>query len=1070
MGTDCLALALCALLPAATAAQDLPQHQLFGFRGKLVGEQHGSAVLVLDDVDGDGIAEVAVGSADPTTGRPGSVSVYSGRLGKRLYLIQGPPIADSLGDRFGSALALVSDLDGDGRRDLAIGAPRDDGGGSEAGAIALHSAANGAPLLTRLGTTGQRLGETLLAEDLDGDGQRELIAGGPGRTFGGPTTGVVQVWSGAWLADAVAGNPPQGPELLLALSGPGRFGAALAALPDFDGDGYGELAVGAPADLFTLEGARGAVTIYAVGSGLAAVRLEGAQPGDGFGAALARIATVDGDGTPELAVGAPGADAGALLDAGQVSIYSGAALGVAFGGGTPSPLFSVGGAAAADRFGMALAALSDLNGDGKPEFAVGAPRGGALSGDGEARVCSGADGAVLWSAGSAVVGRLDGARLAAGDVDGDGHSDLLVGAAHDGAGTTGLARLLSGDQLRLAATLHLISVTDGATMQLQLQGPPGTAGDVYIVLGTASGTSPGLPSPVGALPINFDGYSIYTLQVPPELQNFAGLLDLSARGVATIFLPPNTSPTLVGIQLHYAFLTIDLDTPGFPTTAVSNAVPLGFEIDSCVASGAQLDCNGNGVLDACDIADGTSVDCNQNGKPDECELLVAGADQDFDGILDQCQGRVYVDADALGANNGTSWANAFTSLRQALDFAPPYTQIWVAEGTYRPWPAAGNTSASFTLRDTVGIYGGFAGGETSLDLRDPVLHPTILSGDLAQDDGLPGGQPIDNAWNVMAASSQVGPTTVVDGLIIERGNASEILGCNVFAVYFSSCRGGGFYNLGSPVIRNCVFRSNFGGHHGGAVFTLGQPVFSGCVFEDNVALRGGGAYSDIGSRPTFVNCVFRSNEAIDGAGFFATGSPADGPRFVNVVVHGNSGSGQGGALYLEGAGAHVTNSILSYNSTLGLGGGVRSEFGGSPRLENSILWGNSDQNGQGQGSQVSGGLSSLERCTVQGWTGSLGGIGNVGLDPLLVDFNGLDNLLGNADDNLRLQAGSPARDRGNTNLLPSDLWDLDRDGNLAEVLPLDLDQGPRVLNDPAVPNTGVANGMGQTVDLGPYED
>src|SRR5574341_1313206 len=100
--------------------------------------------------------------------------------------------------------------------------------------------------------------------------------------------------------------------------------------------------------------------------------------------------------------------------------------------------------------------------------------------------------------------------------------------------------------------------------------------------------------------------------------------------------------------------------------------------------------------------------------------------------------RLYVDADSTGNNDGSSWADAFTSLQDALAGAAPGYEIWVAEGVYYPDEGAGQTNgdraATFQLRDGVAIYGGFAGTETLLSQRDPAAHVTILSGDIGQDD------------------------------------------------------------------------------------------------------------------------------------------------------------------------------------------------------------------------------------------------------------------------------------------------------------------------------------------------
>ncbi len=240
---------------------------------------------------------------------------------------------------------------------------------------------------------------------------------------------------------------------------------------------------------------------------------------------------------------------------------------------------------------------------------------------------------------------------------------------------------------------------------------------------------------------------------------------------------------------------------------------------------------------------------------------------------------IYVDQRASGANDGSSWANAYTDLQSALTITTIRDdQVWVAAGAYTP-SSTDDRSATFRLIAGVAIYGGFGGGETDRDQRDQDTHATILSGDLRGDD--PPGTPTytsvegamaDNSYHVVT-SSGADAATVLDGLTIVGGNAYGAPG---------TPRGGGMLNQGgSPTIHDVTFRNNAGAYGAGMANVGGSPKFHDVLFSQNRAADGGGMYN-WNSSPLLVGVTFRENATYsgEGAGMY---NQASHPSLRNVI-------------------------------------------------------------------------------------------------------------------------------------------------------------------------------------------
>ncbi len=215
--------------------------------------------------------------------------------------------------------------------------------------------------------------------------------------------------------------------------------------------------------------------------------------------------------------------------------------------------------------------------------------------------------------------------------------------------------------------------------------------------------------------------------------------------------------------------------------------------------------------------------------------------------------RIYVRQGASGANDGTSWTDAYVDLQDAMEAAANGSTIWVAGGTYRPDRGTSNPLATFQLKDGVSLYGGFAGNETSLEERDLAANPTVLSGDL-------GGE---NSYHVVYANG-VDQTAVVDGFVITGGDADGVP---------NDHNGGGGARIAASrvTLRNCVIRGNKADLNGGGILNNQGSVLTliNCVISGNTATNRGGGVQAYQSTVTATNCTIVHNRSgTDGGGIF----------------------------------------------------------------------------------------------------------------------------------------------------------------------------------------------------------
>ena len=345
-------------------------------------------------------------------------------------------------------------------------------------------------------------------------------------------------------------------------------------------------------------------------------------------------------------------------------------------------------------------------------------------------------------------------------------------------------------------------------------------------------------------------------------------------------------------------------------------------------------------------------------------FFLFGTKQNFAQIL-------FVDHQAIGNNDGTSWTDAFTDLQTALGTATAGDSIWVAEGTYYPTSSTTQTIA-FELVNGVKMFGGFDGTETDLSQRNFDINLTILSGDLNQDDGPDFANTSENAYTVIF-SKNVMSTTHVDGFIISGGNANDPTASSLD----KGKSGGGWYNDGvlagnesSPTIRNCTFKDNQAASFGAGLYNNGSfngktnPLIDHCTFynnhstSDGAAIYNQGAFSnnpDAGANPTIQYCKIENNFAgLSGGGMFNNGASGQAsPYIINTYFIKNHGfdsgvsTGSGGAIYNLGntgkSSPTIINCVFQENEAYS-GGAIYNlgeNFGNSsPKIINCTFYSN----------------------------------------------------------------------------------------------------------------------------------
>ena len=381
--------------------------------------------------------------------------------------------------------------------------------------------------------------------------------------------------------------------------------------------------------------------------------------------------------------------------------------------------------------------------------------------------------------------------------------------------------------------------------------------------------------------------------------------------------------------------------------------------------------------------------------------------------------RAYVDVNATGNNDGTSWINAYTNLASALNNNPEH-EIWVAQGTYTP---STNRFIKFIMTSNQKLYGGFNGTETSLSQRDIANNQTILSGDINGDDNgvLNFASGTNSLYddNTFVLIEVRGDNLLIDGVLVNGAFGDEGSALTI-----------------SNEVQNLTVRNT--------TFTDNRARINGVIYaEANIS----GSTEDHDF--IFENCIFDRNLAKIGAVIYIENPFLDNnfevnTKFINTVFSRNriadltsSNKGSNTLLWFRASNStnqnvEIINSTFTENSFIGTSGNstgiiaATNDTGSvvSIKVYNSIFWNNNLNNGNNQvavngfgGLTVSNDITINNSLDFLNFTTANSTQNNITADPL---FNNVSN------DNFRLTTGSPAIDSGdNSFLLASQTEDLD---------------------------------------------
>ncbi len=429
------------------SASGIPTQPSWTFEGNQVDADLGLSVGTAGDVDGDGYGDVIVGAPfyDAADNNDGAAFLFRGSPAGLSLSAAHTLEENGPGALLGSSVASAGDVNGDGYGDVIVGAPQFDDGAIEEGRVFVYlGSPTGLPATASWSAEGNQadshLGQSVAAAgDVNGDGFDDVIVGALLYDSGQTDEGRVFVWHGSGTGLGPNGTPVNADWSAEGNITGGAFGNSVATAGDVNADGYQDVVIGSR--FFTRgQTHEGRAHLYLGGlSGLASTSIwtfEANQDSAQVGFSVASAGDVNGDGFSDVIVGAPYYDNGTFMDQGRAWVFHGYPSGL-----PPTANWELStGYTLNAQFGFSVSTAGDVNGDGYSDVIVGAPydTNGEVA-EGRARVFlglgSGLSMTPAWTTeADAGFVNLGYSVSTAGDVNGDGYSDVLIGVPNYAAG------------------------------------------------------------------------------------------------------------------------------------------------------------------------------------------------------------------------------------------------------------------------------------------------------------------------------------------------------------------------------------------------------------------------------------------------------------------------------------------------------------------------------------------------------------------------------------------------------------------------------------------------------------